>query len=1006
MQMEYLHSIQGKVHPFPKANLPYTFILLLSLLTTSLFANQPGKTISGTITDSSTGEPLMGVNIVEQNTTNGVVSDFDGNYSITLSSENAVLVFSFIGYLEESISVEDRQTLNVSLMPDIQSLNEVIVIGYGTQNSKDKTGALVQINSDELQQGVLQDPIQSLTGRVAGVSIMKPGSDPNAGFSVIIRGMSGFQAGTSPLYVVDGVPGVDPTTISPDNIASFTVLKDASAAAIYGSRAANGVVIINTRTGSYSKQAEIEVNTSYSYETRAKELDVFSADDLRAFVEVNNLATGFDDRGESTDWQDVIFRDGAVQNHSIAVSGGSENTKYRGSISFQDFQGVIRGSDKQRTIVRVNTSTRALNEKLTISLNTSGTFEENSYVNYGGTGAESILFQTYTRNPTYPVYDSESQYGGFFEVEDFENSNPLALIEGITDNREAKRYLFNVRADLELLKGLTYTLNSSYVFDDEQKWYFKPSYLKTETEGGRGSRNYGAFNRLLFEHTVNYKRSFLQHNVDILAGYTWQEENFSSLNAFGKEFISNSVGADNLGYANVVQPRDIGSYSDNSRLISFIGRAIYNYNSKYFVTATLRRDGSSRFGDNHKWGLFPSASVAWDIAQENLPLPSQISQLKLRVGYGKTGNQEIGNYNSILRYDVTGRTLDLTRISEEENQALQMSAVNNPNPDLKWEENVEYNLGLDVGVYNDRFIANVEYYYKETSDILAWYSVPVPPNKHNFTFANVGELTNQGIEISLSGALIERNDFSWNTIFTFSKNKQIVKSLSNDLYQMDNVKAGYISGRGLVSVWTQIVEPGTPFGTFNGWQFAGVNDKGEALYFTAEGSVTTNQDDADRVNIGSAQPDFISGWSNNLKYKNFDASISLRAVVGHDILNVTKMLLGNSTTLPNRNVLVEEAEANTAIGFTDAPEYSDKYLEKASFLRCDHASIGYSFNTSEAAWISKARISLNANNLFTITPYSGLDPESNYQGYSGVGIDQFDVYPKTRSITIGANLTF
>ena len=975
---------------------------------------QQNRIISGIVTDGETREPLIGVTIIEKGTVNGTISALDGSFQLELKSDDPVLEVSYLGFLTKTLVIGNESNLNITLMPVIESLDEIVVIGYGSQNLKDKTGALTQINADELQKGVNQDPIQSLTGRVAGVSIIKNGGDPNREFSVIVRGMAGFQAGTTPLYVVDGVPGVNPTSVSPDEIASITVLKDASAAAIYGSRAANGVIIIRTKGGNYSQKAQVNLSSYYSLDYRDKSLDLFSADELRKYANENNLTEGFSDGGFDTDWQKEIFRTGKSQNHTLAVAGGSESTKYRASYGYQDFEGVLKNTSKTKNIIRINTTTKSLNDKLTVSINSSGTFEKNSYVagavdnnvGYEGTGPESILFQAYTRNPTFPVYEAGNMDGGYFEVADFENSNPVALLNEITNDREAKLFLFNVKTDYEIANGLTYSLNGSYIHDDEQRWYFRPSYLKTEQEGGRGSREYIGFSQLLFEHTLNYKESFGKNNIDLLGGYTWQEERFNSFSAFGRGFLSNTVGADNLGYAGNVQPRDIASYRDKSHLISFIGRAMYNYDSKYFITATIRRDGSSKFGSNNEWGFFPSASLAWDIARENLGLPSQISQLKLRAGYGKTGNQEIGNFNSIVRYDVTGRTLDLNRINEEDNQALQMVAVNNSNPDLKWEENEEINFGLDFGLFGNRLTANVEYYIKNTSDILAWYSVPVPPNKHNFTFANVGELSNEGYEISLSGEAIYTSNFRWNTLFTFARNQQEVKSLSNDKYKMENVRAGNVSGRGLVNVWTQIVEPGRPFGTFYGWEFAGVNDKGESLYYSKDGSVTTSQIDGDRKVLGYAQPKFTAGWSNNFSMHNFDLNVSFRAVVGHKILNVTRMLLGNTTTLPNRNTLRDEALESTKQGFKDAPAYSDRYLEDGTFLRCDVVNLGYTFNTKNIDWLETCRVYVSSNNLFTVTNYTGLDPEANYQGFDGVGIDQFDVYPKTRTITFGTNITF
>jgi TonB-dependent starch-binding outer membrane protein SusC len=988
-----------------KIEIFFILIIIFKLQVMSVFA-QTSSIVSGKVLDEN-NEGMPGVSIQLKDTPGvGTVTDIDGNYQIRLpeGKQKSVLVFSYLGYISQEIEVGNRNNIEIKLSPDVKALDEVVVIGYGTQNIKDRTGAVSQVSSKDLQKGVVQDPIQGLTGRVAGVNVMKRGGDPNAGFGVIIRGMAGFQAGTSPLFVVDGVIGVDPTTIAPDDIESFTVLKDASAAAIYGSRAANGVIIITTKRGKFSQEPEISVNSFYSFDRRERSLALFSAEDLRKYARNREILNDLDDRGYNTDWQEEIFRQGITQNHTIAVAGGTTNTTYRGSFNFQDFKGVLRGTDKQRAIARLNTTTKGLNDRLKIDMNIASTLENNNYRDYGGTGENSILFQAYTRNPTYPVYEEGNNFGGYFEIDDFDNSNPMALINEIKNQREAKRLLFNIKTDYELIDGLTYSLNSSYTNDDYQSWFFRPSYLKTERNGGFGRRSYGTFNRLLFEHTLNYKTKFRdKHSFEALGGYTWQQDNGNSFFAQGQEFISNSVGADNLGYANLVNPRDIGSFRDQARLISFIGRTIYNYNSKYFLTATMRRDGSSRFGANHKWGLFPSASAAWDISRENFGLPTQISQLKLRIGYGMTGNQEIGNYNSITRFDVLNRSIDLS--SPDGREALRIGPVNNPNPNLKWEENREINVGLDFGIFNDRITGSFEYYRKITSDVLASYEVPVPPNLVGQTFANVGKISNEGFEIGINGQVIRKKDFSWNTIFTFARNRQKVITLSNDLYTMDVLQRGHIGGMGLSNIWTQVVEPGMPFGTFKGWKYAGVNEKGESLFYTADGGLTTEQRDEDRFYLGNAQPSFVAGWTNNFNYKNWDLSFSMRTMVGHKILNMTRMILGNPALPPFRNGLQADILDLEEERFTDAPKYSDRYIEDGSFLRLDFISLGYNMPVANVKWLKTCRIYISSNNLFLLTRYSGLDPEVNYQGYSGVGIDSFDVYPKTRTLTLGVNIT-
>jgi len=956
---------------------------------------QDDITKRGIVVDEN-GTTMPGVSVTIKGTNDGVSTDIDGAFVVNVRL-GSILVFSFVGYQDQYVVVDDTKELRVKLVPEREALEEVVVVGYGVQKKKDKTGAVVRVGNDEISEGVLTDPIQGLMGKVAGVNITKKGGDPNGGFNVQIRGTAGLKSGTSPLYVVDGVPGIDPTTVAPEDIESFNILKDASSAAIYGSRGATGVIIITTKKGKYNQKGKLTYNGYVSADVVANRLDLYSADDIRDYS--NKKGLSFNDQGSNTDWQDEIYRTGVTQSHNLSFAGGGADHNYRASVNYENFEGVVKGTEKERLIARLNATQKLLDDKLTVSMNLSGTFENNQYQKLNESNGEAVMFQAFARNPSFPVY---AQDGSFFEVNDFENSNPVALINQMTNKREAKRFLANVKADLEIVDGLVGGVNVSYRRDDHEKWIARPSYQINSTDGGYAKREYENNYTKMIEGTLKYNKTFADlHKVNILAGYSWQQDGKDSFGAQGRDMLSDFVGADNLKFANDVLPQDIWSWKEQNRLISFIGRVSYNFDSKYYFTGTLRRDGSSKFGANHEWGWFPSFSSAWDISRESfMESFDWLDQLKLRVGFGITGNQEIGNYNDIARIHTDGRTLD----PNTGKKTLIIKQASNANPDLKWEENKEWNVGIDFSVIDNKLTGSIDYYNKTTSDLLAEYSVPVPPNRYDKIYANAGEISNKGIEVNLVGNILTDRELSWKTTLSYSQNTQKVESLSDGNYNLENMKVSWLNGRGLVGVWSQLVKPGFELGTFYGWKNAGIDQNGNWLFYTKDGKLTTAQNDEDRQVIGHALPDFTASMTNAFVYKNWDLNFTIRAVVGGDVLNVTKMVLGNPHMLPNRNALKGTFEMAEIL--SDSPKYSDYYIEDGSFLRLDNISLGYTINTKNNKYISSCRLYVSSNNLFTLTKYSGIDPESNYGGYEYLGVDMYDVYPKTRTFTFGMKIGF
>lgn len=990
-----------------KTTIKTIFLLWSFLLVIQLQAQE--KVINGSVSDAAIGEPLPGATIIIVGTEIGTIADFDGNFSLSYT-EGDILTVSFIGYFSKEVEIGPQANIAIQLEPDFAKLDEVIVIGYGAQKKTDKTGAVSMVTSEELNQGVMQDPIQALQGKVAGVSISKPGSDPNAGFNVKIRGSSGFRSNTQPLFVVDGVPGVDPTTISNEDIESYNVLKDASSTAIYGSRGANGVIIIQTKKGDYKKGNTVEFNTYYSIDKIAKKYDLLSASELREYVETTGKP--FSDGGADVDWQDEIFRTGATQNYNLAASGGSETSNYRFSLTHTDFMGVINGSGKERTIGRLNVGQKAINDRLNIQATMSGTIEHNDYVSYDGSGPNDVIYQALQRNPTDPLYDEN---GDFYEISrDFNYYNPAAIISQKQDERDAKRFLGNLKLDFEIAEGLVAGVNLGYIRDDAESFVFEPSSFRGGTTAGFAKREYKNHESKLIEGTLSYSKVIAtEHNLNVVGGYSFQEDVDDGFFAQGNDPYSDYTQSHDLGgLLDVVPGRDIDSWKGSFRVISFFGRAVYNYNSKYYFTGTVRRDGSSKFGKNNEWGIFPSVSAAWNLKQESfLQNVGFLSQLKLRVGWGITGNQEFPNYLGVLTYESIGTAPNF----ETGEDAIGYQGTHSQNPDLKWEENEEYNIGVDFGIYNNRVSGSLELYSKNTYDLLNNYIVEQTDQPVNNLWANAGAIDNKGFEAIVTAHVVQQSNFEWSFNFTFAKNNLTISSLSSGefVWSGDDQKKGDVDGRGVSggAAWTQYLSEGNAIGTFYMPEYVGIDDDGNLLYQDAYGNVSTTPNFADtaRVMVGQGLPDFELAWSNTFKiYKHFDLGFSLRTVIGHDIYNVTRMFFVNYNSLPNLNVMSEAIELyNDGVIIQSNPAVSSYYLEKGSFARLDHLTFGYTLPNKKVKWAKHLRIYTTVNNLFTITNYSGMDPEVKYDDDGlEVGMEQYNVYPKTRSYVFGLQVKF
>ena len=971
--------------------------------------------VSGTVTSTS-GEPLPGVTVVIKGTTNGTISDIDGNYSLSNVPSDAVLIFSFVGMKVQEILLNGKSTLNVVLEEETIGLEEVVAIGYGTVRRADVTGSISSINSKDFNLGLTVAPEQLMQGKVAGVNIIQNSGQPGAASTVRIRGSSSVSAGNDPLYVVDGVPlqfssankyvnvsgetstspfsseGTNPlNAINPSDIESIEILKDASATAIYGSRGANGVIIITTKSKNLGES--VSYDTYVGASTIRKQLDVLSADEYRNYAQSNDLA--FPDEGASTNWQDAIFRTGLSQNHNLSFGGGSRTSNYRASLGYNSQEGIIESSAIKKYTARLNANQTGMDGKLNVGINVTygKIYDDMTPIssNIGNEGG-NILKDAIRWAPTLPVYNSDGSYYQIGEL----RVNPLSWATEIDDQRNTSMFLGNANVEYSILKELKIRVNVGH--DDQiiDRYTSVPAtHPIGQAENGRASISKLQNSSNLIETNLTFNKDFSDvSSLTVLAGYSFQR--FTTENTFtsSNQFVSTSVKWNLMQSGSLVSNT---SYKSANRLASMYARVNYKFQDRYLFTATIRRDGSSRFGGNNQYGLFPSGAFAWKLSDEPFFNSSKISNMKVRLGYGVTGNQEIPN--DLFREQLS--------ISGSNVYVLGGTAIpsvlpsNYPNPDLKWETTSQANVGLDFGMWDQRLTGSLDYYKKHTTDLLLEFNTAAPSVVQT-QWANVGEVNNTGFELSLDGKIIRKDDFQWNATLNFSTNKNEVVSLSNENFARTQILTNATSGVVSNGSSTQIIIPGEALGTFYGRKFTGLDADGMETYLDEDGV-----EGADLLVIGSANPDFTFGFSNSFFWKNFDMSISFRGVVGNDIYNNTAAEFSYVNAAPGVNIL--KSALDLGMSRSQISQFSSQWIEDGSYLRLDNMSIGYTFNTNHLAFLSKARLYLTGQNLFVITNYSGFDPEvrtnTNRGGVAPLGIDYLS-YPRPRIFMLGASLSF
>ena len=946
-------------------------------------------TISGAVKDALSAESLPGVNVTAKGTTQGAVTDLDGNFTI-MAAKGTTLVFSYVGYEPYELIVVKSQVLQIRLKAMVASLDEVVVIGYGNTTKKEVTGSIATVKSEGFNKGAYNSPMGLLQGKVAGLTIVKPnGADPMAGYNIILRGTNTLTSGQGPLIIIDGVAGQDMKNISPEEVESSDVLKDGAAAAIYGTRGSNGVIIITTKRAR-AGTSRIEYSGQLSVQVAPRGVENLSASEFRQAIEQyapDKMESIYD---ANTDWFNEITRSMPFsQKHNLAISGGNENFSHRTTIYVDNADGLLKDNESNKYLLRTNISQKALNDILVLDYNLSYSMRNYKPANY------DLFYQSFIRNPTSAVYDPDNTYsGGYTLLEGIDYYNPVAMLNEREREGKTTDAGGNIRATLNFTESLKWI---NFLSIEQSEWedlsYKTKYYPSMIGKGGEAEISNGRSSRLQYESTVNYSRSFGNHNFQGLAGYSFQEQQLNTSYMVNSGFDSDLYGPHNIsaGSALGVGKAEMGSYKETSRLISFFGRVMYNFNERYLAAVSLRREGSSRFGENHKWGWFPSASVGWRINKEDFMADYKwINDLKLRVGFGVTGNQDFDNYKSLIMMGIAGKFFyNGEWINTYE-------PTSNPNPDLRWENKQELNAGIDFAIYNNRFSGALDYYYRRSTDLLYTYNVPYPPYIYPELFTNVGTISNQGIELTVNAIAVKKGSFVWNTTLTFSKNSNKLVKFSNEEFTNKYIETGWLGGAFPLNAMR--VEEGKPLGTFYGPVWLGLDENGYDLFKNANPIGKVNPEDWEP--IGNAYPFCSLGWSNSITYKDWDMNLSLRANIGGQVLNMYRLYYENWQSI-GRNIVHTQLETPEFVG---NGQFSSKYVENASFLKLDNISIGYNIPV-HSKYISKLRVNATAQDVFTITGYKGLDPEVNLSGLEP-GIEYLYYYPRTTTITLGVNVTF
>ena len=985
--------------------------LVLSMLTLlmplGLFAQD--IKVQGVVKDE-TGETVIGASVMQKGTTNGAVTDIDGNFSLTVPSKATFLV-SYIGFTTQEIAVDGRTQLEITLKEDDQTLNEVVVVGYGTMDKKELTSAISHVGEKDFLTVSSLDPSMMIQGKVAGVSITNTGAgDPNNQASIQIRGVSSRSAGLGPLIVIDGVPGGNLTNINPNDIASFDVLKDGAASAIYGTRGSNGVIVVTTKKGSKDGQMHTSYSGQLSLDVINKELKMMNAQEFRD-VRLGWGDTGVD-LGGNIDWLDETSRTGATMQHTLTLSGGNEKSNYRVSADYRNAHGIDLRSKREEYGARAAIMHTTKNGLFTITANVA------PRVIYRDNADWSVFKDAIEANPTTPLMDPDDPVRYYNFQGQVVGSNPVERQKLEKDHADTKLLDWDGTVKLNLLPLLAkndkgnQTLTTQVMFADHQysndNSWFRPSTSTQAVNNGRdgeASRSYAKESQYVAEWLTNYMGSFGLHNVKGMAGYSYQYSRYSGFNAENKDFPNDGLGSDNLGsgeYAKEEGEVLMGSYKNDAKLIAFFGRVSYDYDGRYLFTASLRHEGSSKFGADNKWGNFPAVSAGWRISSEKFMKDVKwVNDLKLRADYGVTGNQDFGSYLSLNTmtgfgyYFYNGRYFQVWGPSK------------NVNPDLKWEKGKNWNIGLDFSLFKNRLYGSINFFSRRQQDLLGNYKVSVPPYLFDETFVNVGTMKNTGFEFDLNFRAVNTKDFGYDIslVGTTMRNKFVDFSNSEYVGQDFYDVAGTEDPYPLYNL--QRIQKGESLGNFYMWEYAGHTNEGEWLVYDKDGDIirASQASDEDRRVVGNGMPKFTLSSSHNFRYKNFDLALFFRGAFFYDIFNIHDFYYGTRNFTGNR--LQKAYAKNFLIAGTANPVVCDYFLERGDYLKLDMVTVGYTFQPKNWRFLDRVRIYATGKNLLTLTKFSGVDP-ATYQvnGLTPGAQGSRTYFPSTRQFIVGLQVDF
>ena len=974
--------------------------------------------LRGTVKDAN-GEPIIGANVLEKGTTNGIITDFDGNFTLSVS-KNATLVISYIGYktIEIPASQAKGGKLDIVLTEDSEALEEVVVIGYGTQKKADVTSAVASVKAESFNKGAILDAGQLVQGKVAGLQISLPTGDPTASTSVMLRGNSTLMGTSQPLILVDGVPGSF-ATVAPEEIESIDVLKDGSATAIYGTRGTNGVIIITTKNANREMPATIEYNGYMSISNQVKRPDFMTADDLRRVYSEGWVFSGANNKdwGDTVDWLDEVSRTGISHTHNVTFRGGSKSTALIGNLTYSNRQGTFKKSDNENIRGRLEVTHRMFDNKLTANLALIAN-ESTSGVGFN----TNVYRYACIQNPTQPIYNED---GSYVERDVYFYDNPVSLlneVDGVNQNRNIRftgSLTYRPYEDLTLKAMYTRKGQSSLSGYYETKKH--PSTVESGVNG-YASRSTSNYINNLIELTADWHKVIGKHTLGAIVGYNYEDEMSENFSATNRDFPTDGYTYNSLGSGKGLKVGTAGmsSYKQDSKLIGLFARATWNYDDRYLLMFSLRREGSSKFGADHKWGTFPGASVGWRLNNEEFMKDlTWLDNLKLRAGFGITGINVGAPYYSQASLGYSGYFF------YNGQWINQLAPVRNANANLRWEKKYEYNFGVDFDMFGGRLGGAIDFYIRDTKDGLWDYSVSVPPYQYGSIRANVAEIRNVGVEFLLNAVPIKTKDFVWNSNLSFSTNKNEIVSISNDEFQMssDWFTTGHTGEP--IQTSTHRVKVGSPIGDFYGLKSVGLTTDGKWLVerFDKDGKVyydyANNATQSDWQILGNGVPTHYLNFNNSFTYKNWDLSISMRGAFGFQILNYQEMYYANPTI--QYNVLNSAFDthptyeitdggyglkrASKDVTISDSQRYVSQYVEDGDYWKIDNVTLGYTFNTKTWKYLKNLRLYASCLNLATLTGYKGLDPEVRMTGLDA-GTDSRDKYPTNRSFTFGVNVTF